>query len=67
MSVPPGVDRRTHDRRSRSDDLLVWSDKHNRQYLKIINDHHDTIAAQFGGHRHEDTFRMVYNRQGIFN
>ncbi|XP_015516968.2 acid sphingomyelinase-like phosphodiesterase 3a [Neodiprion lecontei] len=67
MSVPPGFDRKSYSDENLDkgkENLLVWSNGHNRRYLRIISRYRDVVAAQFAGHRHEDTFRLVYNRKG---
>ncbi|XP_046746468.1 acid sphingomyelinase-like phosphodiesterase 3b [Diprion similis] len=67
MSVPPGFDRKSYSEENLDkgkENLLVWSNGHNRRYLRIISKFRDVVAAQFAGHRHEDTFRLVYDRKG---
>ncbi|NXJ92853.1 ASM3B phosphodiesterase, partial [Corythaixoides concolor] len=36
----------------------------NERYLKIVQEHHRVIAAQFFGHHHTDSFRMFYCNRG---
>ncbi|XP_061216679.1 acid sphingomyelinase-like phosphodiesterase 3b [Neopsephotus bourkii] len=36
----------------------------NERYLQMVQKHHRVIAAQFFGHHHTDTFRMVYSDAG---
>ncbi|XP_030073422.1 acid sphingomyelinase-like phosphodiesterase 3b isoform X1 [Microcaecilia unicolor] len=42
-----------------------WFREHfNKRYVDIIQKHHGVIAAQFFGHHHTDTFRMIHNSAG---
>ncbi|XP_048507188.1 acid sphingomyelinase-like phosphodiesterase 3a [Athalia rosae] len=43
---------------------FVWNNLHNLKYVEVINEFHDIIAGQFAGQRHEDSFRIVYDKRG---
>ncbi|KFP71160.1 Acid sphingomyelinase-like phosphodiesterase 3b, partial [Acanthisitta chloris] len=36
----------------------------NEHYLELVRRHHGVIAAQFFGHHHTDSFRMLYSHTG---
>lgn len=66
MHIPPGVNIYSTEKMSRSGELdvkLMWKQKFNKEYLKIVTKYADQIAVSFTGHTHMDDFRIVYKRK----
>ncbi|XP_006620745.1 acid sphingomyelinase-like phosphodiesterase 3b isoform X3 [Apis dorsata] len=43
----------------------MLNERHNAKYLQLIRLYSDIIRGQFFGHWHTDTFRVVYNDNGL--
>ncbi|XP_043791985.1 acid sphingomyelinase-like phosphodiesterase 3a isoform X2 [Apis laboriosa] len=56
--TPPGVD-------DRESGASMLNERHNAKYLQLIRLYSDIIRGQFFGHWHTDTFRVVYNDNGL--
>nr|XP_022908691.1 acid sphingomyelinase-like phosphodiesterase 3b [Onthophagus taurus] len=60
--MPPGLDERQ--RGASHHEHLAFTDHNNRKYLKLIRKYSSIIQAQFFGHLHSDSFRVIYNEKG---
>ncbi|XP_077288095.1 acid sphingomyelinase-like phosphodiesterase 3b [Arctopsyche grandis] len=60
--VPPGAD----ERQGGAPPLpqTSFSEENNKRYLRLVRKFHGTIAGQFFGHLHSDSFRIMYNDLG---
>lgn len=59
--MPPGSDER---HRGFAQTHFIYSDFHNRYYLKLVRIYQKIIVGQFFGHLHSDTFRLIYGDSG---
>ncbi len=60
--VPPGIYERHYSRQA----LHWFQDRFNRKYLSLVQSYSDVIAGQFFGHAHTDSFRVIYDDNGLY-
>ena len=60
--VPPGIYERHYSRQA----LHWFQDRFNRKYLALVQSYSDVIAGQFFGHAHTDSFRVIYDDNGLY-
>jgi len=59
-NTAPGVDERSHHLPLQNG----LHEIHNKRFVEMVRKYHSIIAGQFFGHRHSDTFRVIYNATG---
>ncbi|XP_071455401.1 acid sphingomyelinase-like phosphodiesterase 3b [Hetaerina americana] len=60
--VPPGVEERSANAK---EPLGSFKDRVNRRYLHLVRKYSHAIVGQFFGHHHSDSFRVIYNENGL--